>query len=211
MKPEAMSNKTLFALVLMASASTGCDGGDSKRSNAPVGPSGEVDLEIHGFYNNDGESFARDDADRIVLGCDGSLGVELGPRESGGLRNWLLRPPGNCGSLRQCGYVELVVDPGGSGAPDKVASASVAFEVPPTRPGQHTFEVTLYTDDGEEFLQQSEAVSDRLDVTLSASETCDPSTGSGGSGTTGSGGGAGGTGAAAGAGGEAGEGGAGGP
>ncbi len=205
MKTDPSRNIALFAVLALASTA-GCGGGDKKGSREPVGPSGDVELRIIGFYNDQGAEFSRADAGSLVLGCDGSLGVDLGPSDDGVLENWLLRSPGTCGSFKQCGYVELVVDPR-SDDPDRVAAAATSFEVPGVIPGRHTFEVTLHTDDGELFLQEDEPVSDRVDVSLVAADGCEATTGNDGSGGSGGAGGSGGTGATS-PGGAAGEGGA---
>jgi hypothetical protein len=209
MKNDPKKNSALLAVFALAST-VGCGGDDKKGSREPVGPSGDVELRIVSFYNDQGAEFSRDEAGSLVLGCDGSIGVDVGPSVDGRLENWLLRSPGTCGSFKQCGYVELVVDPG-SDDPDRVASSASSFEVPGVVQGRHTFEVTLRTDDGEVFLQAEEPVTDRVDVSLMASNDCGATTGSGGSGAAGgaggTGGGSGGVGATS-PGGAAGEGGA---
>lgn len=176
---------TRACTVLAAAITLGCGGGGSK-AKAPVGPSGEVKLEITGFFNDDGESFPLSAADALVLGCDGTINVEVGPIEDGTLKNWLLRPPDTCGTLVQCGYIELVADPS-SDSPAKIAGATTSLSVEGIDPGPHALEVTLYTDDGEPFLQEEQPVKDRVEVKLEAAKGCEGTSGSGGSGGSGGG------------------------
>jgi uncharacterized membrane protein YgcG len=197
-----------FVSVLTAALATACGGDDSKKVDAPVGPSGDVELTITGLFNNDGESFERADADQVFLGCDGAISLDLGPSDEGVLKNWLLKPPGTCGTFVQCGYVELVVDPSSSDS-RMLNGATTSFEVTSIDPGRHVFEVTLLSDDGEPFLQEEEPVNDRLEVTLAAASGCESATGgSGGTGGTGGASSSGGTGGSPAGGGAAGEGGA---
>jgi hypothetical protein len=183
----------------------GCGGDDDDSADQPIGPSGDVELKITGLFNDDGAKFERADADEVQLGCNGAIHVEVGPRDGpAALVNWLLRPPGTCGSFDQCGYVVLRLDPSGNGEAERVVSASSHLTLPTPGAGAHTLQVALYDDDGEPFLQEEAAVEDTLHVTFVAARDCDeaPTSSSGSGGTGGFGGtGAGGAAGAAGQGG----------
>lgn len=173
-------------IVCAACLAVSACGGDDDGSSNPVGPSGPVELSITGFLNNRGEDFERD-AESVVLSCDGTINVLLGPRSGDSLQNWLLRPPGACESFEQCGYVLLRATPEAGGPPTLMASASTSLVVTPDT-GRHDLLVQLLTGDSEPFLQDDEPVQDTLsDVVFSAPLDCAPSTTSaGGSGTGGS-------------------------
>ena len=165
-------------------------GGDDDASTTPVGPTGAVSLTIEGFLNNQGQRFERDD-EQVTLSCGGGINVLLGPRASGGLTNWLLRPPATCESFRQCGYVALSLTEAGSEDEVVVNGATTTLAVP-AGVGRYEIMVRLLTDMGEPFLQQQEPVTDSLEgVEFVAAENC---AGSGGAGTGGTGSGGTGTG-----------------
>jgi hypothetical protein len=170
---------------LGAALLNGC-GGDDDASSTPVGPTGPVTLKIEGFSNNQGQRFDRDD-EQVTLSCGGGINVRLGPRASGGLTNWLLRPPGACGSFRQCGYVALSLTQAGSNDKILVSAATTTISVPAAI-GRHGIVARLLTDIGEPFLQEQEPVSDSLEqVQFVPAEDC-AGTGQSGTGGSGSGG-----------------------
>lgn len=163
----------------------GACGSDDGGNDAPVGPSGPVELVIDGFSNNQNQSFDRD-ADEVVLSCDGTINVRFGPRSGTSLKNWALRPPEACGSYKQCGYILLTLTPEAGGSPKRIAGASTTLLVPAS-PGRQRLEADLYTGDGEPFLQDKLPVADSLSAEFVAPVDCEPeTTGSGGTGVGGS-------------------------
>lgn len=169
---------------LGAALLNGCSG-DDDASSTPVGPTGPVTLKIEGFSNNQGQRFDRDD-DRITLSCGGGINVSLGPREPGGLTNWLLRPPATCESFRQCGYVALSLTEAGSDAEVVVNAATTTISMPAAA-GRYRIAARLLTDAGEPFLQDQEPVTDSLErIEFVPAEDC-AGIGTGGTGSGGAG------------------------
>jgi hypothetical protein len=154
-------------------------GGDDAKTTAPIGPAGEVQLFVTGFLNDRGESYTENDA--IRLSCDDSITVELGPREGASLQNWLLKPPGTCGSFVQCGYVMLTLE-AENGDTRVVTGASTAI-VLPAPPGLHRLRAELVNGEGEPFLWMERPVVhvlDALEFTPAADCVTPTSTSSGG-------------------------------
>jgi len=194
--------------LIIASLLAGC-GGDDTSSTTSIGPTGIVSLSITGFLNDAGEEFERDNSG-VTLSCSGSISVKLGPIVDGTLENWLLRPPGACSSVSQCGYITLDLLKNGK---LQVSKSGVSTSILLTAtPGTYTLRASLWTGDGEAFLQDGEPVQDSLDnlellAPTGCTSTSTASTSGGGSAgadasstTTNSGaGGAGGAGGAAGA------------
>ena len=186
--PRPASNLRLCLLFAACLGVSAC-GSDDDDANTPVGPSGPVELSIEGFLNDRGESFERD-AGEVVLSCDGTINVRFGPRQGATLKNWVLRPPGACESMKQCGYIVLTVTPSAGGKPNVVAGASTTL-LSTASPGAARLDASLRTGDGEPFLQNQVPVEDTLSgVEFVAPSGCDPTTttssggtGSGGSGT----------------------------
>ncbi len=206
MQVERRRRYRWLGVLLGAALLQGC-GGDDDSASTPVGPTGAVTLTIEGFLNDQGQQFDRDDS-RITLSCGGGIHVQLGPRDSGGLVNWLLRPPATCGSFRQCGYIALSLTEAGS-KNDVVVNAATTTIAVPIAPGRYQIDVRLLTDTGEPFLQEQEPVFDRLEqIEFIPADDCAGTGGTGGMGTGGSAGASGEAGAAgeagmAGAGGQA--------
>jgi hypothetical protein len=168
----------------------GCGGDDEPPPPPPDPPT----LRIDGFVNGDGAPFDAD-ADCVELGSDPdrTLLVQLEGTSATSIGDWLLRPPGTCGSAAECGHLQVRVDPQDvnvyglqtTGSTTTVAlpfgrpcpqtsSASECVGIDdPT--GEHTIEVTLRDDDGIAVREDDGApVSASVDVTLGDPGTCEP-------------------------------------
>ncbi len=168
----------------------GCGGDDEPPPEPPEPP----ELRIDGFLNVDGAAFAPD-ADCIELGSDQdrTLLVQLEGTSATSIGEWLLRPPGTCGSTAECGHLQARVDPQDVNeyalqATGATTTVALPFDRPcpqnasegeclgfddPT--GQHTIEITLRDDDGIPVLDDDGApVRVAVEVTLADPDGCGP-------------------------------------
>lgn len=184
-----MSNRVAL---LIAALLVGCSSGSSSTSAKPSGP---PSLEILSLTATGHHSYEPAATDPLVLGCDRSVVVTVGANGTDEIPNWTLRGPGACGSVAQCGYVVVQVDPDGSS--EAVRAASVLTTIPVSlagvvsAPGSHHFVAQLYTDDDKPFaLADGTGVSAALDVPLELSSGCSGGAGGAGgsAGSTGAGG-----------------------
>lgn len=100
-RPFHLAGWALLTTIVVAA----CNNEDADEA-VEFGPS---QLKITGAQNTDGVSFDRDD-NEVELACDARLTVLLGPEDvtPGILKNWDLRPPGNCGEeSTQCGFLRV--------------------------------------------------------------------------------------------------------
>ncbi len=153
-------NRTSLACLLIVVAS-GCGGND----DSPPAPPDPPRLRLDGFITVDGHEF---DASCAELGADAdqTLLVQLKGSSATAIDDWILRPPGTCGSTAACGHLQVRVDPRnattyGLGTTGATTTLAVPFAAPcpqtassdecqgieePT--GEHTVEITLRDDDG---------------------------------------------------------------
>lgn len=170
---------------------------ESDTSNTPVSP-GKVSLRIAALWPRGGEPWwppvvADDDSafpgdpEPVLVGCDRRLGVSVA------LDNFELRVPDACGTLPQCGFLSLELDPDLSQPSDvttratarvRGASDTLVLDLSALEPseGVHQIHASLFTASGHEF--KGPFTSDPLDLSVSlAFEACPPEvTGSAGEG-----------------------------
>lgn len=169
----ALAFLSLLALPLACS--------DGESSGGELAP---PTLRIETIQNASGESFEKGEA--ILATCDGRLTVLLGPSELAGfLDDWNLRPPGTCGSLPQCGTIQLTVfEEDVILAEISRASLAVVVDLAPEVLENATdFRVELIEDGtGAPFLVAGAKVADQWPVQIRATEDCPQPNGMGGSG-----------------------------
>lgn len=95
-----------WTFAFLASALAACSDDDDSPPPAPTEPPA---LEIVALLTSDGTRL-RSYAPGSPVGepCDGQLTVRVGPADGAGrLIDWELRPPGTCGRIVNCGYVQV--------------------------------------------------------------------------------------------------------
>jgi len=171
----------LFAAALLA---YGCRRQDDEPLPPPVPP----ELSVAELRPVGGEA-AEVDAACVELGADidGTLVVALANAGTTSVGDWLLRPPGACGSVAACGFLRTVVELDGAEAPVEVLAATAAIPVPLAQilggeggaggagvdRATVTVNVTLLNDDGFPVLTAAGArVETSFTVALSRPGTC---------------------------------------
>jgi hypothetical protein len=166
-----------------------CSDDDDADSATPTEP---PTLEILGFRTSGGVTDA--DVGELRLPCDRELGVQVGPQTvPGQLDNWLLRPPGTCGSTPNCGY--FVASVASKTGDEALSTSSAATTIPMdlralSAQGDYLVHVELRQGQtGEPFLVDGEPVSAEVTVSFDLETECDGGLGgAGGSATGGMGG-----------------------
>lgn len=162
----AMSGRTAFALLLVASAAA-CS--EEETAARPTGPTGTVSFSL----------VSPGDGACVAIGDDVQARVPL----LVAVENFLLRPPGACGSAIQCGHLRVRAD-----GLDNSFGASPAVELDlgklaqpyhdgalhagTNEPNLLPVEVTLLGDDGEPWLDD-EGTPLQAAIKLAIKPTCD--------------------------------------
>ncbi|MGC4063182.1 MAG: hypothetical protein QM784_00740 [Polyangiaceae bacterium] len=170
-----------FAVVSFVVACSGC----SSSGSADV-PNGPDDFAIAKVEAVETGSSATEDGQSLVLGCSGIVLVSLRPKldDENRLGDFLLAPPGSCGSTVDCGWVEVDVNrsPGGElldeDARGSSAELPLRVDIPAgKRTGEVTFVAHLLDADAQEVLVPDTKGRLEAELTVKLSESCVPSTG----------------------------------
>jgi len=197
-----------------------CGGGDEDEPPAPPGP---VAMQVGRLLPRGSEVWKRGDAEPVVIGCDGQLGVTAFVYQPGTLADpeavpdpdakppeqahedgdWLFRAPGTCGR-EQCGTLAVTIEPvaGGPSARGEAALDTVIVDLAPLGPrfsGRLHVHAELREDGEKTANYKGLLLSDDLVVDVTPDD-CAPDGEGGAGGTPGTGGtgGSGGTGGASG-------------
>lgn len=143
----------LVAISVGSIAASACSDDETVVSS---GPSVPPSLEIQSLSPVGGPSW--------TAGSDGCVEVGRDPDQTIvvvlNVSDFSLRPPGTCGSIRQCGVAVLRVDPADENELLRVDSAQEAVPAPfaglPL--GPHTFQVELVSDDGDPVIDEDAGV-----------------------------------------------------
>ncbi|HEY3236947.1 MAG TPA: hypothetical protein VGJ84_19670 [Polyangiaceae bacterium] len=171
--------KNLAALLALALSSGGA-GCSSNESKGPPQPAGPPEIQILELVATGEVHWLRGDSQPLLLGCDLSAAVLVGPHpdsDSRRLVNWTLRPPGGCGATLQCGFIRLEAGP--ADGPPQLSSDSAITIVPldfsklSTVSGVQKLRATLLNDNGSTFAGgDGGPVFDEVSVEVQAPTNC---------------------------------------
>jgi len=163
--------------------------GDDTAETPTEAPLEPPELEIRTVETSVGKTVRLPSDTPLVLGCDRTLSVGVGPNPTRGrLKNWLLRPPDACAGRPQCGYVELTLDLGNEPLKHLSASTFITLTVPALADSPMTVNLTaqLFDDVREPFkLESGKPVIAKASIRLANAADCSGGSG-GGSGSGGS-------------------------
>ncbi len=144
-------NKAILPALGLAGALVvaACSGDDETASPAPLPPPGVAIVSVQGVG---GPVWTPAKQGCVELGHDAEQTVVVTITTS----DFVLRPPGTCGSSRQCGTAVLRVDPSGTGEALRIEAAQVAIEakLATLGAGNRTFRVELENRLGEPVIDQ---------------------------------------------------------
>ncbi|MBE7480519.1 MAG: hypothetical protein HS104_11120 [Polyangiaceae bacterium] len=158
----------------LALGAFGC-GDDETTPPAPLPP---PVVSIVSVQSVGGPSWKPGDAPCVELGqdADQTVVVSIDMTNSEGEATFTLRPPGTCGSERQCGTALLRVDPSGEGEALRVSGAqtSLAAKLATLGTGTRIFRVELREADGDPVLdkQTKETLFDEATLEVKAPGGC---------------------------------------
>ncbi|MBK8994880.1 MAG: hypothetical protein IPM35_03895 [Myxococcales bacterium] len=158
----------------LALGAFGC-GDDETTPPAPLPP---PVVSIVSVQSVGGPIWKPGDAPCVELGqdADQTVVVSIDMTNSEGEATFTLRPPGTCGSERQCGTALLRVDPSGESEALSVPAAqkNLAAKLATLGAGSHTFRVELREADGDPVLdkQTKETLFDEATLEVKAPGGC---------------------------------------
>jgi len=142
-----------------------------------------LSLVFEGFQNAQGVMF--EPGEPIEVPCDGRITVHLGPSEEAPhlLDHWELRPPGTCGDIVQCGFIELTLDyKDGTSRRVNRASLAIVLEEELVSPGWERITARLKSGQADRIYEvDGRPVQVATEVTLSM-ESCEGTGGAPGDG-----------------------------
>ena len=156
-------------LTVGAALCIGCGSDDEGKPAAPPPP---PSVSIEAVQAVGGGSWSPGAAGTLELGCEAQQRVVVAVKTT----DWTMRPPGACGSLANCGYLLLRVDPESEHERQAGAAAeSVVFSMSgldaPT--GSHVFRVELLgASNDTPAVENGEVVSSEVTLDLSAPASC---------------------------------------
>ncbi|GEM_PF-1882251 len=123
-RPQSPALFTAAAVALLI-------GGCRRKDDEPLPPPAPPELSVVELRPAGGDA-AEIDAPCVEIGADadGTLIVALANAGTTSVGEWLLRPPGTCGSVAACGFLRTVVEADLGEAPVEVLAATAAIPVP---------------------------------------------------------------------------------